>query len=65
MDDREQTDRPDDPQRFGAAAAADAELADRVAGETGGDEDAAEARFEEQQQGPARTVPGGAKQSDG
>ena len=42
----------DEAQRYGATAAADAELADRLVAETGGDLDAAEARFSEEAEGP-------------
>ena len=45
----------DDAQRFGAAAAADAELADRLLAETGGDADEAEPRFDAESIGPVST----------
>lgn len=48
-------DRPDPAQRFGAAAAEDAELADELTREADGDLDQAASRFAEEQQGPVST----------
>jgi hypothetical protein len=61
MDDEGQNLEPaDEPQQFGAAAAADAEIADRATDEASGDAVEAQRRFEEESQGPAPTVPHGA-----
>ena len=48
-------DTPDPAQRFGAAAAEDAELADELTGDADGDLDQAESRFDDEQQGPVST----------
>jgi len=52
--DTTQLDPPDPAQRFGAAAAADAEIADRVA-DASDDEAEAEREFAERSEGPVRT----------
>jgi hypothetical protein len=46
---------PDPPQRFGAAAAEDAELADRLVEDADGDVDAAASEFEDASRGPVPT----------
>jgi hypothetical protein len=49
----QQLEPPDPAQEFGAAAAADAELADRIAEDDDGER--AEAKFAQQSQGPVGT----------
>lgn len=53
-------DPPDPAQRFGAAAAADAELADEVLEDADGDADAAASRFDAESRGPVGTEKGAA-----
>ena len=48
-------DPPDPAQEFGAAAAEDAELADRIAEHTDGDVERAEAEFDAASTGPVST----------
>ena len=61
MNDETQPLEPADaPQRFGAAAARDAEVADRATDQAAGNERDAERRFDEEAEGPAETVPEGA-----
>jgi hypothetical protein len=57
-DDGQQLDTPDPAQQFGRAAAADAELADRLTQEAGGDLDRAEAEFDDESRGPVPTETG-------
>ena len=59
-DEQRRLEPADDPQRFGSAAAEDAEIADRAVADAGGDEEAAERSLEDSRRGPVRTVPGGA-----
>jgi hypothetical protein len=49
----QQLEPPDPAQEFGVAAAADAELADRIADDEDGDR--AEAKFEQESRGPVGT----------
>jgi hypothetical protein len=48
-------DRPDPAQEFGKAAAEDAELAERLTNEAGGDLERAASEFDDAARGPVRT----------